>query len=247
MVEEKISIIIPTRERTNGLQELLKTLFENTKYKNRLEICFVIDDDDSYTKSFLDNHDFNLILKYTIIPRGKYILGEWWDIGYNKIATGTIIMLCADDFRFRSQNWDELVYNEFEKYEDKILLVYGDDLFISKRLKIATHFFVHRKWIDNSPFFLPPYFTTDYVDTWLSDIAEILQRKVLIPDLIIEHKHFLIGKDTKEETGTALQDAQKRIMEEKTKEINKKLYYSDEKTKERMEHTERLRKVIKYK
>jgi glycosyltransferase involved in cell wall biosynthesis len=238
---ETISIILPTRKRPKGLRELFTTLSETTKYKNSVEVCLVIDDDDVETIQFVKNYDGDLSLKEVVIPRGKHILGEWWDIGY-KIATGSIMMLCADDFRFRTYGWDGVVYDEFDKYPDKILMVYGDDKFVSKNLKIATFSFVHRRWIENSPFWLPPYFTTDYVDTWISDIAEKLGRKIFVEGLVVEHMHFLAGKKTPD--AEANQDAMKRIMHEKMTEENKKIYFSEEKTKERMAHFERLKKLI---
>jgi hypothetical protein len=242
MSNESISLIIPTRKRVNGLIELLDSLVITTKYPKLLEICFVVDDDDSSTINFLENQSYNLNIKYIIIPRGKYILGQWWDIGYNKLSTGSILMLCADDFRFRSIYWDQLVYNEFLKYDDKIIMVYGDDLFVSKNLQIATFSFVHRKWIENSPFWLPPYFTTDYVDTWLSDIADDLKRKIFLPNLVIEHMHFLANKITPDVE--ANKDAYARIMYEKKTEENKKIYYSDEKKLERMKHFNKLKNYI---
>ena len=242
-MSETISIIVPTRERVKSLDELLTSLNKTTLHKDKLEICFVIDDDDIPTKNLLDNHEFkDLKIKYTIIPKGKHILGEWWDIGYNKIATGSIIMLCADDFRFRTVSWDTLIYDEFDKSIDKIILVYGDDLFVSKRLQIATYSFVHRKWIENSPFWLPPYFTTDYVDTWISDVADALGRRIFLPNLVIEHQHFLAGKPTPDHEANV--KAYHRIMHEKKTEENKKIYFSEEKIKEREKHIEDLRKIL---
>ena len=241
-MDEKISIVLPTRNRIQGLQQFFTSLVNTTAYFKKLDICLVIDDDDPDTKNYLDNHSFNLNIKYTIIPHGKHILGEWWDIGYHKLATGSIIMLCADDFRFKTNHWDQLVYDEFAKYDDKILLVYGDDLFVSKRLQIATYSFVHRTWIENSPFWLPPYFTTDYVDTWISDVADSLKRRVFLPNLVIEHMHFLAGKVTPDKQANL--DAYKRIMHEKNTEENKKIYFSQEKINERFKHTESLRKLL---
>lgn len=221
---DTISIVLPTRKRINGLQELFQTLIHTTKFFDRLQICLVIDDDDLDTITFVNRFSSPLNITSFIIPHGKYILSQWWNIGYENIATGSILMLCADDFRFRSQHWDQLVYDAFNSYPDKILLLYGDDLFISKRLKIATFSFVHRTWIDNSPNkkWFPEYFTTDYIDTWLGDVADSLQRKIFLPDLVIEHCHFLIGKNTKENDDDALHKAYSRIMDEKKMKLIKK-------------------------
>ena len=155
-----------------------------------------------------------------------------WNIAYQELAKNSIIMLCADDFRFRTHNWDDIVYEEFTKVPDKILLLYGNDGFISGRLQIATQSFVHRKWIENSPFWLPPYFSCDYCDTWLSDIAKNLNRKVYRNDLLIEHMHFLIGKSQKDK------NSEERI-ERDQKDNNKQIY--ENKVEERLSQETKLK------
>jgi hypothetical protein len=236
-MEECISIIFPTRERPYAVLELFKTLQENTHHKNRLEICLYFDDDDINSFKIIEENknkfDFNI--KAIVKPRFYTKMSNMWNIAYQELSTNSIIMLCADDFRFRTQNWDDIVYEEFSKIPDKILLLYGEDGFVSGRLEIATQSFIHRKWIENSPFWLPPYFSCDYCDTWLSDIAKKLGRKKYRKDLIIEHMHVLIGKSKMDN------NAKERIERNKL-DNNKKIY--DEKSNEREKHFKQLEKYI---
>jgi hypothetical protein len=237
MTEESISIIFPTRERPNAVLELLQTLQENTYYKNRLEVCLYFDVDDVMSYNVIQNNikNFDFCIKTITKPRFHTKMSNMWNIAYTELAVNSIIMLCADDFRFRTHNWDEIVYEEFSKVPDKILLLYGEDGFVSGKLQIATQSFVHRKWIELSPFWLPPYFSCDYCDTWLSDIAEQLGRKKYRKDLIIEHMHVLIGKSKMDN------NAQERIERNKI-DNNKEIY--ENKLHERIMHKELLEKYI---
>ena len=236
-MEETISIVFPTRERPNAVLELFQTLQHNTHHKSRLEICLYFDDDDINSLQIIENNknkfDFNI--KTIVKPRFFTKMSNMWNIAYQELAKNSIIMLCADDFRFRTHNWDDIVYEEFAKVPDKILLLYGNDGFISGRLQIATQSFVHRKWIENSPFWLPPYFSCDYCDTWLSDIAKNLNRKVYRNDLLIEHMHFLIGKSQKDK------NSEERI-ERDQKDNNKQIY--ENKVEERLSQETKLKEYI---
>lgn len=236
-MEESISIIFPTRERPNAVLELFQTLQDNTHHKSRLEICLYFDDDDINSLQIIENNKnkFDFKIKTIVKPRFFTKMSNMWNIAYQELAKNSIIMLCADDFRFKTHNWDDIVYEEFAKVPDKILLLYGNDGFISGRLQIATQSFVHRKWIENSPFWLPPYFSCDYCDTWLSDIAKNLNRKVYRNDLLIEHMHFLIGKSQKDK------NSEERIERDK-KDNNKQIY--ENKVEERLSQEKKLKEYI---
>ena len=241
MSQESISLIIPTRKRVPAVKELLQTIEINTKYHNRLEVCIYIDEDDIDTIRDVEKlyKDYSFDIKYCVGKEGEHKKNMCgWNEALNRIATGTIIALFADDFRIRSKDFDEIVYNVFDRYEDKIACIYGDDGFVSKNLQIATFHFLHRKWINALPYWLPPYYSVDYVDTHIGDVADIINRKIYVDELKIEHMHPICGK------GKWDQEHKEKIIFEKTTETNKKIYYQDDKVKERKEHAEILRRLI---
>jgi len=233
-MEETISIIFPTRERSNAVIELLKTLENNTHYKHRIEVCLYFDDDDNSINDIL-KHQFSFEIKTIVKPRFFTKMSNMWNIAYQELSKNSIIMLCADDFRFRTHNWDDIVYEEFSKVPDKILLVYGNDGFVSGKQQLATQSFVHRKWVENSPFWLPPYFSCDFCDTWLSDIAKNINRKVYRDDLLIEHMHFSIGKSPKDK------NSEERL-ERNKKDNNQQIY--ENKVEERRSQETKLKEYI---
>lgn len=228
------SIIIPTKNRAIAVNELLESIFSTSDNFEKVEICFYIDNDDNESKTcilqLIEKYGKNI--KYTSSEK-KLNLSQMWNYAYENISTGEILMLCADDIRFRTKSWDTIIKNEFLKVNDKILLVFGDDLIQNE--KLATHSFIHRKWVDISGFWLPPYFCADYVDTWLDDVARKINRIKYLPNVITEHMHFSVNK-SKYDENTA------KRLENLKKENPGNIYY--EKENERIEHAYKLIQYI---
>lgn len=228
------SIIIPTKNRAIAVNELLESIYSTSDNFEKVEICFYIDNDDNESKTcilqLMEKYGKNI--KYTSSEK-KLNLSQMWNFTYENISTGEIIMLCADDIRFRTKSWDTIIKNEFLKVNDKILLVFGDDLIQNE--KLATHSFIHRKWVDISGFWLPPYFCADYVDTWLDDVARKINRIKYLPNVITEHMHFSVNKSKYDE------NTEKRL-ENLKKENPGKIYYDKE--NERIEHAYKLIQYI---
>jgi hypothetical protein len=113
-------------------------------------------------------------------------------------AHGPILMHCGDDIVFRTQGWDTMVRNVFERYPDRIVFVHGDDGYWQDRL--GTHGFLHHRWTEAVGTFCPPYFSSDYNDAWFTEVARELDRKVYLPDLLTEHLHPAFGKAPMDQT-----------------------------------------------
>lgn len=199
----KISILVPTRKRILSVQELIKTIFLTAFDINNIEVIFYIDEDDKESKEM-----FNFLfptIKLVIGPR--IILSQCWNECY-KISTGDILMHCGDDIRFRTMYWDQMVRKEFDKVPDRILQVFGDDGIQHQNL--ATHSFIHRNWVKIVGYFVPPYFSSDFNDTWLDFVARQLNRQVYLPTLVTEHMHWLVNKGVKDKTALENLERHKR-------------------------------------
>jgi glycosyltransferase involved in cell wall biosynthesis len=184
-----ISLIIPTRKRVKNLKRLIESVNNTASNIENIEYGFYVDDDDEETREFLVEHN--------VVSGKRILLSEMWNKVYNS-ASGDILMHCGDDIVFRTPGWDKVVEDTFDQYPDKILFAYGDDLSPSGK-RFGTHGFVHRKWIETVGYFVPPYFSSDYNDTWLNAVAEILGRRVFMP-IETEHMHFAFGKGEKDQT-----------------------------------------------
>jgi glycosyltransferase involved in cell wall biosynthesis len=228
-----ISIVLPTRKRPVQLKEMIDSALETADAPTKVEFCVYVDEDDVDTKQCIDDLSSKGFLVKCATSPSKINLSQMWNYAYENLSTGDIIMLCADDIRFRSRCWDTLVRNEFDKVSDKLVLVYGDDRIHGRNL--TTHPFVHRRWIEKSGFWLPPYFVSDMVDVWLHEVSKALGRIVYLPNVVTEHLHFSVGKSQIDET--TIQRLSNHNIQNPTKVYNEKI-------DERNEHISRLLRSI---
>lgn len=150
-----------------------------------VEFVFYVDEDDDSSLDVISQHGGK------IITGPRVVLSEMWNRCAER-ASHNVMMHCGDDIIFRSDHWDSIVLNEFEQVPDKILLVYGRDGFQDE--KLGTHSFIHRNWVDTVGYFVPPYFSSDYNDTWLNEVAIALGRRRYVPEIYTEHMHPAAGK-----------------------------------------------------
>ena len=165
-----ISVLLPTRGRTDQLFTSLKTLVDKASNPARLEILLGIDDDDENIKPYLQD---------TVAPYLKEKLVEcrasvFKPLGYENLhtyvntlagnATGEWLFFWNDDALMISDNWD----NEIEKYNGQFKLLAPKD----------NH--------DGHPYAILPIVPIDWFklidhlsmnaqnDAWLSHIAYML-------------------------------------------------------------------------
>jgi hypothetical protein len=186
-----ISILCPTRNRTDSMLRLVRSARQTASNPVELEFIFYVDDDDDASATVADNLDA------TAVRGPRIVLSEMWNRCWDE-ATRDVAMHCGDDIIFRSQNWDLHVLHAFERFPDKIALVHGRDGYQDQNL--ATHGFMHRRWVETLGYFVPPYFSSDYNDTWLTEVADAVGRRVYLPDVYTEHMHPVVGKGTWDQT-----------------------------------------------
>lgn len=151
---------------------------------NEVEVVFYVDNDDLPSAERAEE----LGCKSVVGPR--ITMSDT----YNKcadVATGDILMECCDAVLFQTPGWDEMVEAEFAKCDDKILLVHGDD-----RIHGGSHAalpFLSRKWADTVGYFMPPYFSCDWCDTWVWEVAKSIGRVVYLGHVVTQHRHPAVG------------------------------------------------------
>lgn len=180
---ETISVIVPTRNRPERLRALWQSAKDTAS--SMPEFCTYIDEDDTVSVPVCEE----LGIKYRQGSRKVYTQN------YNEaavLATGSIFFDVADDFLFREKDWDLKVIAEFDKVPDKIILVHGYDG--SEGPENATHFFVHRRWVDALGYLFPPYFRWANADVWMTRVAKMINRQVYLPTMLVEHMHCRDGK-----------------------------------------------------
>lgn len=191
-----ISLCLPTRNRPDNLERMLYSATSNAE--SDLEAVCYMDEDDA--KSFKTVRDFDAFHRLRIVPitGPRLTMSDYW----NKCAdhaSGDILMLCADDLIFRTEGWDRAVESAFETVPNSIVMIWADDG-QPNAAEHATHPFLHRRWVDTVGYMTPPYFVSDYADTWINDLAAGVDRRVYLPEVCIEHMHFSLEKAEMDDT-----------------------------------------------
>jgi len=222
-----ISLLLPTRKRPKQLTRMMDSV-ENTA-KNKVEIvCYIDDDDSSYPEEVKRRID-----KIVIGPRIRAITAAWNECF--DACTGSVVCQANDDMVFTTKGWDIIIEKAFAEVPDKIMLCHGSDVF-GHGSNFGPHSFVHRKWVECLGYFIPPYFSSDFGDGWINELANLIGRRRYLP-FNIEHHHFSQGMaEIDENTADRLQ----RHREDDPDT----LYYSPAMQAERQRDAQKLAKLM---
>lgn len=218
-----ISLLLPSRGRPGNIERLWNSAKETAD--GEIEMTVRLDDDDPSKYPEIEG------VKYLYGPRD--VLSKYWNECYEH-AVGPIFMHCGDDIIFRTQGWDTIVHDKFNEHNDRIVFVHGDDGL--HNAAFGTHGFIHKNWVDAVGYFVPPYFSSDFNDTWLNDVANDIGRRAHVP-ILTEHMHFVNGK------GPLDQTHQDRLDRHHTDNVDA-LYHSNEMRVKRQNDAEKLRRVM---
>ena len=188
-----ISFSCPSRGRPDLAKRLVDTATETQK--GQTEFLFYLNDDDEKLEEYKDLLDEK---HYTIGPNQSTCYS--WNLMANK-ASHDIVMLMGDDVQIQTQDWDQLIVDQFNKYEDKILMVVPSDVRrkgtqnLGKEVKLwedkplpAAHFAVHKNWINTLGYLAPPYFWHFFVDSYTQKVARKLNRCLYLPTVLFKAK-----------------------------------------------------------
>lgn len=187
-----ISVLLPTRGRPTNVARLLSSAFDTSE--TEVEFVLYVDEDDPLGDQTLDVAARE---GATVKIGPRVTLSEMWNECW-KLARFDVAMHCGDDIIFRTPDWDVRVLEAFDRYPDRIAFVHGRDGFQDAR--IGTHGFLHRCWIETVGYMVPPYFSSDYNDLWVTEVADMLGRRVYLPNVYTEHMHPVAGKGEWDQT-----------------------------------------------
>lgn len=186
-----ISLLVPSRDRAIQFSRMEMSAYKTATHPRRMEVIAYLDEDDPGLLGY-GPHVHNT----QIIVGPRILLSEAWNVCYRQ-ASGEILMHCGDDIVFRTSGWDAIVREAFEDSDDKILIVHGDDCSPNTDA-LATHGFLHRRWVETVGYFVPPLFSSDWNDVWLTEVADAIGRRVKV-DIVTEHMHYAFGKAERDE------------------------------------------------
>jgi hypothetical protein len=180
-----------------------------------IEVVTYIDNDDGH-------YDDLELPRLTKLRGERIVLSQMWNECW-KAAQGEVYGHMGDDIIFRTQGWDTAIKDAINQYEDKIVFAFGNDGSPGGEMRtFGTHGFVHRNWTDTLGRFVPPYFSSDYNDTWFNDVAKMIGRHCYV-NIYTEHMHYSMGKaeiddNTRERLARHASDNVEHIYESKKPE-----------------------------
>lgn len=228
---KKISILMPTRNRPKFVKEILDSCIETASDISSIEFVIYTDGDDKSNNDVFQEYKDKVSIRHISGPR--IVLSEMWNRCYEN-ASADIFMHCGDDIRFRTKGWDDIVLSNFDRYPDKIVFLFGNDG-VWEPGSFGTHGFIHRNWAEAVGYFVPPYFSSDFNDTWLNDVARMIGRHEYI-DIYTEHLHPTANKHEWDQT-------HRERLERHEKDDCNNIYWS--KADERQKDAEKLKYVMK--
>jgi hypothetical protein len=189
-----VSILVPTRNRTNKLKISLDTLFETCYNEYNFEILCGVDNDDFETIHFLNDYIVNHPnIKYFLFKKGGYKNVYKIQNYLVSQASGHFIFPYADDSEILSYNWDLVLKEHNNKF-----------LVLNPLIKSLKHYV--RNVDQNIPgyvWFGYPIFPKKLVDitgrisnntatdSWISELVYNAQIPYIQEDnIIIEHYRF---------------------------------------------------------
>jgi hypothetical protein len=226
----KISLLVPTRQRRENFIRFYESALETATNPKNIEVVGYVDEDD-------DSYDRLELPQLTLVHGPRVVLSEAWNKCWDN-ATGEIFGHMGDDIVFRTKGWDVDVTEAIKARPGYIAFVWCNDVSPeSQRHEFGTHGFVHKNWTNITNRFVPPYFASDYNDTWFNDVARILNVTTYIHHQITEHMHYSLGKS---EIDQNTQDRLDRHAATHPEEI----YNRPEMQAERQAEVEKLREFI---
>jgi len=186
-----ITLLVATRGRPMMLASMWASALAAADDPAGLRLVYRVDDDDPA------GYPDDLPGHWLRVSGPRIVLSQAWNEAYAGAAIlgngpDEIFWHGGDDNLFRTPGWDGMVRQAHARFPDGIAFVHGRDGIQDARL--GTHGFVTRRWVDASGFFVPPYFVSDYNDTWLTEVADAIGRRVYLDGMLIEHMHPTAGK-----------------------------------------------------
>lgn len=183
-MDQLISVLVPSRGRPDQLEVMCASALITAT--GPVELVVRLDDDDP-----ADYRPVLVEVDVVLVQGPRTLLSSCWNECFDA-SSGSILMHCGDDIRFRTPGWDAMVRDAFARHPDGIAFVHGRDGFQDERL--GTHGFLSRRWVETVGYFVPPLYSSDFNDLHLTEVADAIGRRVYLPGLLTEHMHPAAGK-----------------------------------------------------
>ena len=183
----KISILLPTRERSKKFNRMLNTLINTCNDISRIEILLLIDGDDKeinlYKKILREKIYEKLNIKIIIKDLKTHALRNNF---LAKMCNGEIIFPINDDMIFVSKKWDEVIDKEFSKNVQNRPFCLWIKSNVKYRYLHCDYPIINREWYNRLGYVGSENFNFWYLDTWICDLSILSGRYIVTPDITVD-------------------------------------------------------------
>lgn len=205
----KFSLILPSRGRVKLLENLCKSVDDNTYDKNNIEMLVACDDDDQDTINALKQMSYYW-LKYFIRPRGNSISKDYQNWLY-KYSKGEYIFVLNDDVEIKTKNWDQIAQQKINNYVHKDGIFCGwiaDDKNVRiNNAKDAYSCFplFTRKSIDILGYVMNEYYGGWSADIFIYNVYKEIDRILDLSEILVQHYTHWLGNRERDETNKSME------------------------------------------
>ena len=179
----KISLLLPTRERSKKFTRLIDSINETCTNKQKIEILLLLDEDDNELNEYYNIAKYE---KYKLLNIKIFVKNFKTHSERNnflaKNSYGDIIFPINDDIIFNTRNWDLEIDREFSKIGNS---PYSLWINCGQKYNYLHCDFpiINREWYKRLGYVGSEFFKFWYLDTWICDLS-FRSKKFLITDKI---------------------------------------------------------------
>lgn len=191
----QLLMICPTRGRPDRVKDMLKSFYE-TRTGEDTKICLAVSKDDEKYQEYIDtipNEEIITCESRYLINKINYICCELYP---NLPYYGGI----DDDHIFRTKGWDKVLVDKIEE-NNGWGLACGNDLFNKDwhEWEHPSGLVMSGKLIRYLGYVMYPKFKHSGIDHWQADLFGKAECLYFVPEVIIEHCHYLVKKAEEDE------------------------------------------------
>ena len=182
----KISLLLPSRERSRKFKRMLISLKSKCLNINRVEILLLLDEDDKEITNYrkLIENDFkNLNIKLIIKNLKTHALRNNY---LASISNGDVLFPVNDDMIFISNHWDHNIDIEFSKNDKAKPFC----LWIKSNVKYSylhcDYPIINREWYNRLGYVGSENFNFWYLDTWICALSMLSGKYIVTPHITVD-------------------------------------------------------------
>jgi hypothetical protein len=188
-----LTVIVPSRGRPDAALELVNAVVD-TRQIASTNVVVAVDSNDQMLDLYREVCDVR-----SDVSRIEVVQGGWMVAALNEAAMRvvsdpaiTAVGFLGDDHRPRTHGWDSSYLSALNELGAGV--VYGDDLlqheFVPTQCAMSAEIIRQLGWMAH------PTLKHMYVDTLWRDMARPVGKLRYLPDIVVEHLHYLNNKAT---------------------------------------------------